>query len=441
MFGCERFNQYLARREKIHVETDHKPLESIFRKSLLAAPCRLQRMLLRLQRYNLAVSYKPGSQMVLADHLSRAAQYETTVPKDSFQVFSVELEKTNPMQALKISPERLEQLQRCTGQDESLQTLKTTILSGWPAQRDHAPVNIRQYWNFRDELSVHNGILFNSSKVIIPRVLRPEVMSKIHSSHLGIEACLRKARHSVFWPNMTGDVREQVSQCFICAELQCQNPKEPMQSHQIPDRPWSRVAADQFKFHGKDYIVIVDFYSDFIEVKMLEENTSSAVIEFLKEQFSRHGLPDILVTDSGPQFRSQEFKQFTHSWEFVHVSFSPHHHKSNGKVEAAVKVAKSLFKKALNDNKDPWLALLDQRNTPTESLGSSPVQRLMSRRTRTLLPTATNLLYPKVPENVDHLLRLKRQKAKFYHDRSSRVLPEIEIGQDVRVAPLQKNDV
>lgn len=289
------------------------------------------------------------------------------------------------MQALTISPERLEQLQRCTGQDESLQTLKTTILSGWPAQRDQAPVNIREYWNYRDELSVHNGILFKGSRVIIPLVLRPEVMSKIHSSHLGIEACLRKARDSVFWPNMTGDVRDQVSQCSICSELQSQNPKEPMQSHQIPDRPWSRVAADQFKLHGKDYIVVVDFYSDFVEVKMLQENTSSAVIEFLKEQFSRHGIPDTLVTDNAPQFKSKEFKQFTHSWEFVHVSSSPDHHKSNGKVEAAVKVAKSLLKKALKDNKDPWLALLDQRNNPTESLGSSPVQRLMSRRTRTLI--------------------------------------------------------
>lgn len=65
--------------------------------------------------------------MRLADHLSRAAQHETTMPKHSFQVFSVDLEKTNPMQALKISPERLEQLQLCTGQDESLQTLKTKI--------------------------------------------------------------------------------------------------------------------------------------------------------------------------------------------------------------------------------------------------------------------------------------------------------------------------
>ena len=110
-------------------------------------------------------------------------------------------------------------------------------------------------------------------------------------------------------PNMTGD--DQVSQCSICAELQSKNPKEPMQSHQIPDCPWSRGAADQFKLHRKDYIVIVDFYSDFIEVEMLEENTSSAVIEFLKEQFSRHGLPDILVTNNGPQFTSQEFMQET----------------------------------------------------------------------------------------------------------------------------------
>ena len=102
---------------------------------------------------------------------------------------------------------------------------------------------------------------------------------------------------------------------------------------------------------------------------MLEENTSSAVIEFLKEQFSRHGLPDILVTGNGPQFRSQEFKQFTHSCEFVHVSSSPHHHKLNGKVEAAVKVAKSLIKRALKDNKDPWLALLDQKEYPYRVAG------------------------------------------------------------------------
>ena len=104
-----------------------------------------------------------------------------------------------------------------------------------------------------------------------------------------------------------------------------------------------------------------------------------------------------------------------------------------------MKIAKSLIKKLLKDNKDPWLALLDQRNTPTESIGTSPAQRLMSRRTRALLLTAINPLYSKVPESVTEKLKLERQTAKWYHDRFSRSLPEIEIGQDIRLAPVQKN--
>ena len=92
--------------------------------------------------------------MFLADHLSRAAQKKIVMPEDSFQVFSVDLENNIPIPALKIF------LQHCSGQDESLQTLKTTILSGCPDQRDKAHVNIREYCNDQDELSVHSGVLF-----------------------------------------------------------------------------------------------------------------------------------------------------------------------------------------------------------------------------------------------------------------------------------------
>ena len=134
------------------------------------------------------------------------------------------------------------------------------------------------------------------------------------------------------------------------------------------------------------------------------------MIEFLKEQFSRNGIPDTLVTDNSPQFTSEDFRQFSRDWEFLHVSSSLHLHRSNGKVESAVKVAKSLLKKAHKDNRDPWLAMLKKRNTPTESLGTSPAQRLMLHHTRTLLPTATNLLYPKVSENVPEMLKLKSRK-------------------------------
>ncbi|KAK3708090.1 hypothetical protein QZH41_006919 [Actinostola sp. cb2023] len=162
------------------------------------------------------------------------------------------------------------------------------------------------------------------------------------------------------------------------------------------------------------------------------------MIQFLKEQFSRHGIPDCIVTDNAPQLVSHEFHQFSVDWEFEHVSSSPLYPKSNGKAESSVKVTKRLFKKALRDDKDPWLALLDQRNTPTEGLGSSPAQRLMSRRTKGLLPTASTLLHPKVVEGVKGKIKLKKQKAKYYHDRTAKTLPELEVGQDIRVAPTSK---
>ena len=69
-----------------------------------------------------------------------------------------------------------------------MQTLKTTIVVGWPEHRDQVPMQIREYWNYRDELTLHNGVLFKNQRVIIPKAMRPELISRIHSSHLGIES-------------------------------------------------------------------------------------------------------------------------------------------------------------------------------------------------------------------------------------------------------------
>jgi len=438
VFACQRFSQYLSRREKITVESDHKPLQSIFKKSVLAAPCRLQRMLLRLQRFNLDVKYKPGSQMYIADHLSRAYLASQGEEDKEFQVFALEVETLNPLDALTVSSERLAQLQKATEQDAELQSLKTTVLVGWPEQKNEVPIPVREYWNYREEISLHNGILFKGQRIIIPKAIRPEIISRSHTSHLGIESCLRKARDSVFWPRMSSDIKEAISQCSVCAEFQPRNTKEPMQTSKVPDRPWSRVAVDLFTLQSKEYVVLVDYYSDFIEVQEINDTTSPTIIQFLKEQFSRHGIPDVLVSDNGPQLTSHEFRRFAEEWEFKHVTSSPHHHMSNGKAEAAVKVTKNLFKKALRDGRDPWLALLEYRNTPVETIGSSPAQRLMSRRTKTLMPTASALLRPQVVEGVENKIELKRQKAKSYFDRTAHPLPPLEVGQDVRVAPLQK---
>ena len=313
--------------------------------------------------------------MYIAHHLSRAYLASQGKEDKEFQVFAMEVETLNPLESLTVSSERLAQLQKVTEQDTVLQTLKTTVLVGWPEQKSQVPIPIRDYWNYRNEISLHNGILFKRQCNIIPQTIRPEIIARSHSSHLGIESCLRKARDSVFWPGMSSEIKEAVSQCLVCGEFQTWNPKEPMQTSRVPDRPWSRVAVDMFTLHRKEYIILVDYYSDFVEVREVADTTSPTIIQFLKEQFIRHGIPDVIVSDNGPQLVSLEFRRFAEEWEFKHVTSSPHHHKTNGKAESAVKVTKNLFKKVLWDGRDPWLALLEYRNTPVETIGSSPAQR------------------------------------------------------------------
>ena len=100
------------------------------------------------------------------------------------------------------------------------------------------------------------------------------------------------------------------------------------------------------------------------------------------------------MSDNGPQYASEEIRCFSQEWKFKHVTSSLRYPQSNGKAESAVKTCKMLLKRADLAKTDIYLALLDHRNTPTEQTNLSPVQRLFSRRTRTLLPMSTKLLKP-----------------------------------------------
>ena len=120
--------------------------------------------------------------------------------------------------------------------------------------------------------------------------------------------------------------------------------------------------------------------------------------------FARYGIPDVVVSDNGPQFAAQEFQRFSKTWQFQLNTTSPHYPKSNGKAENAVKAAKQLLKKAKKDKADAYLALLAYRNTRTQGLDTSPAQRLISRRTKTLLPTTASLLRPQITEDLHQKL-------------------------------------
>lgn len=261
------------------------------------------------------------------------------------------------------------------------------------------------------------------------------MLTLIHSSHLGVEKCKRRARDVLYWPGMNAEIEDVVLKCQVCSTYQRSNSKEPMLSYPVPQRPWARVGADLFELNSRNFLVLVDYYSGFIEVEQLRDTKSEVIIKLCKSQFARYGIPDTLVTDNGPQFSSESFKQFSRCYGFQHCTSSPHYPQSNGRAEKAVQTVKSLMRKADEDNKDIYLAILELRNTPINDQLGSPAQRLMGRRTKTLLPTSNQLLIQKTmkPATVQSQLKQQQNRQKQYYDQHTKQLPELNKGDKVKI--------
>ena len=427
VFGCNKFHDHIYGLPTVSIETDHKPLESILRKPIHAAPARLQRMILSIQKYAIHVSYRPGKELLIADTLSRAPLPELADDL-TYEEYDI-----NILHTLPISEKKLEEFKQSTKADPSLSILVRTVQEGWPKSKTKVPTAARPYWNFRDEITYHHGILFKGSRVIVPQSMQPSMLKLIHSSHLGIDRCKRRAREIVFWIGMNAQIEDTITNCTTCTTHKRSNPKEPLLPHPIPERPWERVGADLCEFEGDNYLVIADYYSNFFEVDKLRQTTSNAIIKACKAHFARHGIPNFVVSDNGPQFSSYEFEQFATLYQFSHQPSSPHYPQSNGKVEKAVQTVKNLLRKSKDENQDFYLALLEFRNTPTSTTLGSPAQRLMGRRTRTLIPASKKLLLPNSPSPsvVRAELAKERDRQKYQYDKHSHPLSTLKKGDKV----------
>ena len=133
---------------------------------------------------------------------------------------------------LLISDQRLDEIRAETRKDQSLRELSETILVGWPEHKDDTAALTHPYFSMRDELTLQDGLVFKGNSVVIPRSLRAEMKMKIHSSHHGIEACLRRARECIYWPGISAEMKQGISACETCRELDSMTlPKETLMPH------------------------------------------------------------------------------------------------------------------------------------------------------------------------------------------------------------------
>ena len=290
-----------------------------------------------MQRCDYTPEYKPGRELVLPDMLPRAPLPETT---DNKMEEEIALHVHLIQSILQVSKPRLEEIREETAKDESLKDLSEIIKRRWPETTACLSNSTHMYWDYREVLSELNGIILRG---VILTSMRKEMLERTHQGKAWDE----------FWNS-----GKDFNMLYMPTTPKA-NAKEPMIPSQLPSKPWEKVATDLFTWDKWEYLIIVDYHSRFFEEAKMPDTKSNTVITHIKSAFARHGTPCQVISDNDPQYSSKEFESFTKQWQFKHTIISPLYPQANGLVEKSVQTVKNLLTKAKQDNRDPYLGLLE----------------------------------------------------------------------------------
>ena len=429
-WACERLSDYLIGL-KFHINTDHKPLVPLFStKHLDELPARVQRFRLRMMRFEFSISYVPGKELLTADALSRAPATDPA-PADLLLQQEADAYVSMVLQGLPATEQRLLEIKQLQEDDIACQKIIEYSQNEWPDKRT-VDACVLPYYSVAAELYMVDGLLMRGSRIVVPPSLRREMLTRIHCGHQGIVKCRERARQSVWWPGMGKELEELVRNCPECSKAQRQR-AQPLIPTAFPELPWQKVGTDLFQWRQKTFLLIVDYYSRYVEIARLNQLTAEEIITHTKSIFARHGIPEEVFSDNGPQYSSQAYADFAKAYQFKHVTSSPYFPQSNGEAERAVGTVKNLLQKS----SDPHLALLAYRTTPLQN-GYSPGELLMCRKLRSTVPSTRSQRVPKLPDFVSLRKKeeelKKRQKENFDQHHGVRALPQLTRGETVWVA-------
>ena len=242
-----------------------------------------------------------------------------------------------------------------------------------------------------------------------------------------IEKCRLRARQAVYWCGIDKDIEDMVKRCAACQHHQVSNPKETI-IQQEGLRPWEVLSTDLFFWNNSNYLLLVDHYSSYFVLRKLSSTCSQDVICKLKTVLSEFGIPHKLISDNGPHYAAQDFKNFSIKYGFEHTTSSQHYHQANGKVERFVATVKNTLQKCIETNEDPALALLAARNTPIATHLPSPAQIIFQRTVDDGLSFKSLIQH-----NTAKVINQHRQRHVQRYDNRARDQPDLNIGQSVHI--------
>ena len=314
VFGVKKFQQYLQGRKFI-ILSDHKPLQHLLSENKpipVLASARIKRWALILSAYDYKIEYRPGQQHGNADVLSRLPLPET-VKEASLPGETVLL-----METLHSAPVDSKKIRFWTDHDPVMSKVRRLVLSGWKFSDDE---KLQPYQKCHKELSVQDSCVLRGERVVVPEEGRNKTLEILHDGHPGITKMKLLARSVVWWPGIDSDIENKVKTCEMCALHQKSPPIAPLHPWEWPKTPWTRLHIDYAgPFIGKMFLVIVDAYSKWLEVMPVSSANSTQTVTALRQVFSTHGIPEVIVSDNGTPFTSFEFKTFTKSNGIRHLT-------------------------------------------------------------------------------------------------------------------------
>lgn len=304
-YGTQKFHDFIYGL-RVDVQTDHKPLIPIMKKPICKiGSVRLQRLRLKLLKYHLNTYYVSGKNIHFADMLSRASLKHETYDQEMFEMVD-SVSKHLPM-----TDEKKGKFREETANDKVLKLIFDYYYNGWP-KIDNISADCKPYYNLKNDIYVEAGLIFIHDKIVVPEKLRPYILNLLHKGHLGIHKTIYKARKLFYWPKLNTDIAYFIRKCRICEKYMPNDFKEPLMPHDVPKLRFNKVGADILEFGSKSYLIIVDYFSHWIEMYQLPNKTSDAVINAMQDVFCRFGYPQYLIADNLP-FLSLKCKDYYQS--------------------------------------------------------------------------------------------------------------------------------
>ncbi|XP_015374404.1 PREDICTED: uncharacterized protein K02A2.6-like [Diuraphis noxia] len=243
----------------------------------------------------------------------------------------------------------------CTNSDEELIKLKTALMENTILEPEYRP--------FKDELTITNdGLVLKQNKIVIPKALQKEVVKLAHTGYQGIEKTKTLLRSKVWFPNMNKLTTDEISTCIPLQAATTKSNTDPIMSSELPQGPWEKLDLDfggPF-LNGKYTLVVIDEYSRYPLVRIINNLKTETVTHELKNIFMELGLPECVKTDNGPPMNgTTQFSEFLQSFGIKHSKIMPYWPQANGTVKRFMRTLGKAIKTSMISN-NKWEETIDE---------------------------------------------------------------------------------